>query len=89
VIGLGGKLAIETEESLLIGRERLWFQLVSDHLKLDGRVRSSVMRTYADVDLVLLMGVHREGVFRTCGNDRRVSFDYFRLSSDVARMFGG
>jgi hypothetical protein len=35
VIGFGRELAIETEESLLVGGKGLCFQLASGHLKLD------------------------------------------------------
>jgi len=40
-------------------------------------------RTYADVDLVLLVGVHREVVLRTCGIDLRGSFDCFGIFREV------
>jgi hypothetical protein len=35
MIGLGGKLAVEAEQALLVGGERLRVELVNGHVKLD------------------------------------------------------
>lgn len=63
MVGLGGKLAVEAEEALLIWGERLYILSGSSC----GAARSRTEITYADVNLVLLVGVHLEFVFLRAG----------------------
>jgi hypothetical protein len=42
-----------------------------------------VIRTYADVDLVLLVGVHREVFLCTCGFDVKGLLDYYGTLREI------
>ena len=57
VVGLGGELAVEAEETLLVWRERLCVC----RFKHDSLSMHEKMEAYSNVDLVLLMRIHLDG----------------------------